>query len=128
MAGDDRKRVPVASERSPGRNFDVFKEPTVPIVYADGIGNLMMGPSVARVDLFNVISIAEPLKGSTERLESREVTAVLVMPTVAFLEMCRNVLRGAKQNDSKFEGVTASERAKIVEILSSVEMLGKSKT
>jgi hypothetical protein len=84
-------------ERAPGRLFDSYDAPEAATLFADGVGRIMMGPGVSKIEFFRVtgtIKETVPGMGSVD-VEEREIFARVVVPTVYLIEACAKVIEGA---------------------------------
>jgi hypothetical protein len=72
----------------------VYRPPEVPLIYADGTVSVGLGANVARIVFFKV-ALVEP---STPPREIRQISAELVLPANALIEMSVNLLISLKNN------------------------------
>ena len=113
------ERKPIASESAPGRNFVTYKEPTVPTIYADGVGGMILGPTVCKMDLFTTVAAEAKPGDPLGPRETREVIGVLVMPTNQLVEMCFNILNAVKQNGAGLLAGSDAHRGQLATFLKS---------
>lgn len=88
----------VRSERAPGRNFDYFEVPASMQVYVDGVNGFGLGPTVTRVEFYQIKKIKDAEGTDGQPLEVREQYLTLVLPTPAFAEFLANTIKGLKDN------------------------------
>jgi hypothetical protein len=72
----------------------VYLPERVPVIYADGLAGVGLGSSVARLSLIQVVHVEE----TNPPKEIRQVSAQVVLPITAMIELVTNVLRGLKSN------------------------------
>jgi hypothetical protein len=84
----------LAHNRSQGANFDLFDDPSLADVYADGVGQLNIGTSVSRLKFFTVKNVASDDSGP---IEERVLSHSLVIPTPQLLDLVFSVILGVSQ-------------------------------
>ncbi len=101
---DIPERKPVVRERTPGRMFDVYLAPQVDYVFADGIGRVISGPQVTKIELTRVIGIKpETINGVVCPVEEREVFCRLTVSTVQLIETCGTLIEQMGVNMPAFD-------------------------
>jgi hypothetical protein len=114
------ERKPISAESAPGRNFVTFKEPTVPTIYADGVGGMILGPTICKMDLFTTVAATEAKPDDPlGPRETREVIGVLAMPTNQLVEMCFNILNAVRQNGTGLLAASEAHKGQLAAFLKS---------
>jgi hypothetical protein len=103
MANDTDARRLIRSEREPGRNYDLFDDPSPTRVLVDGASRFTFGPALSRVDFYQTVKTSDGLDG--QPLETREQSLTLIIPTIAFLEFLTYAVKGLQENQEKITQV-----------------------
>ena len=82
-------------------------EQQAPQVYCDGVMGITFSPANCKLDLFQTLGVGE---GG----EQRVLTQTLVIPTVALLELCRNILGGFEQQATVITDALRENEGKIL--------------
>lgn len=113
----------IQSERAPGRNFDLYSGRTESKFYADGFAGSLVGPSVSRVDFFQIQDTAQTSgEPSTlgEMHEIRERHISVIVPTAALIDFIVNSLGNLSANKDALADATHQQAESIRSALSSI--------
>lgn len=71
--------------------FDLTINDSAPECYADGLGQLMIGPVMSKLLLYSTL-------GPTDGVDERFVNMRVVIPTAALIELANEVFKAVGQN------------------------------
>jgi len=118
-------RLKIFSSRSKGANFDVYEDiDRISEFRVDGLMNLMIGPSDAKLVFYTTRTIEQPdASSSGEPFEIRDINLKLSIPTRALLESCLNILNNVKVNESTMIKAHQDEEKKIRDVLNKIQQV-----
>jgi hypothetical protein len=114
----DKSEKPYLSERSPGRNYDVYESPDRIFINADGTLEFAMGPNLTRVDLHRVREIVAG-GANGEPVEVRERIATVTLPTNIFVEFMGLALTGLRANEAALAAHMQGQIAAVHDLIGS---------
>lgn len=118
-------RREVRQERRRGRNSDTYRADDVQVVYGDGVASVILNPTVTKLELFNVVGIKE--LGNGEKVEIREVTHLLTIPTRQLVELTLNVVVNLKAQSESLQKAGVSGAQSITTMLNRMELKSSEK-
>lgn len=92
---DQEKRRLLHSSRQEGRSSDLFDDPSAGEHFVDGVGQMLIGPSVARLFFFRVVSTKDE---NGLLVEERLVSSKLVVPTPSLIQWAASVISSVLEN------------------------------
>jgi hypothetical protein len=92
-----------------------------PMLYADGIGQVLFGYPVSRLVLFSVVTGSDLTNQTPEK---RRVTHVLSMPTINLLEVASQILVAVKNSESTMAAQSDQQIARLHELLRDIGVQG----
>jgi len=95
--------------RNQNVSFDLFiDEEHIIEVYCDGVSQALIGLPNAKLLFTNTFSV-----DSETKIEQRKGVVRLTIPTLALLEMCRNVLSQITENQEQILGASKQQDEKL---------------
>ena len=101
---------------SPDRRL-LKRQDAAPVLFADGLANVAIGPSVVKLDLFGVVRIDVDPAHEGQIRESREIVATVVMPTAQAVEAALTVLRTVALNLESLGKAAAQQHENLARVL-----------
>lgn len=118
-------RLKIFTSRVNGQNFDAYEDiDRVAEHRVDGLYNLMIGPSDAKLVFYTVRSMDPPdEKSEGQPIEIRDVSLKLSISTRVLLENCLNILNNVKMNQASLTKHRQDEDTKIKDVLDKIQQI-----
>jgi hypothetical protein len=84
-------------------NFDVYAAPQIVDVFADGVGQVLTGPAVTKLELYRLVGFEGE---GDDRVEKRELFMRITMPSLPLVEATGNILFTLGSSVPQFEAAT----------------------
>jgi hypothetical protein len=91
---------PFLRSRAPNAMFDMYAAHQISDVFADGIGQVMYGPLVTKLEFFRLLGFEGE---GASRVEKREVFLRMTIPSAAIVEAAGTLLATYAGASSQFE-------------------------
>jgi len=102
-------------DRTPGRIFDLYDDPSTPEVYVDGVNATLLGAAVSKIDFHVAVSVdlSEPAP-----VEIRQLKLRVVIPTAALIEYLGAMLSNLGSNAEPFLAALDQQKSVLAQQLS----------
>jgi hypothetical protein len=112
------EQQPVVRSREPNAMFDTYLTSQISNEFADGIGGVMSGPVITKMELYRVIGFEGE---GANRIEKREMFMRLSLPSVALIEALGNILAGYAASAPQFEQAAKATNEVVIAALKKVK-------